>query len=111
MAVAGSSFAAAQAGFVILAAAIAPLTWWIARDAAARSALVGRRAATVAACAVMPRALDGGRRDGLALGLLLGAAYLSRQEAIWLGLAYVALLLGRAGGIRVAWRGLRWPVG
>ena len=142
MAVAGSSFAAAQVAFVALAAAIAPLTWWIARDAAARNALAGRRAATVAAgagmvaatfgpflvamagpdstvpftvfavaaCAVMPPALDGRRRAGLALGLLLGLAYLSRQEAIWLGLAYVALLLGRAGGIRVAWRGLRWPM-
>jgi hypothetical protein len=142
MAVAGPSFAAAQAAFVALGAAIAPLTWWIARDAAARNGLVGRRAATVAAgagivaaafgpflvaaagpdstvpftvfavaaSAVMPRALDGGRRAGLALGLLLGLAYLSRQEAVWVGLAYVVLLVGRDGGIRAAWRGLRWPV-
>ena len=142
MAVAGPSFAAAQAAFVALGAAVAPLTWWIARDAAARDGLAGRRAArvatgagivaaifgpflvaaagpdstvpftvfAVAACAVMPRALDGRRGAGLTLGLLLGLAYLSRQESIWLGLAYVVLLLGRDGGIRAAWQGLRWPM-
>ena len=50
---------------------------------------------------------------GSCLGILLGLAYLSRQEAIWLGVAYLVLLLGAAAsGSRWsgAWRGLRWPV-
>ena len=142
MVVAGPSFAVAQAAFVALGAAVAPLTWFIARDAAARHGLAGVRAGTVAlgaglvaacfgpflvaaagpdstvpftvcavaACVVMPRALGGSRRAGLALGLLLGLAYLARQEATWFGLAYLALLFGCPGGLRAAWRGLRWPL-
>lgn len=142
MAVAGPSFAAAQMAFVILGAAIAPLTWWVARDAAARVGLDGRRRATIAAgaglvaalfgpflvasagpdssvpftvfavgaCAVMPRAVGGGRLAGLSLGLLLGLAYLSRQEAVWVGLAYLVLLAGRSGGLSGAWSAVRWTL-
>jgi len=65
----------------------------------------------VAACWAMPRALDAasGRRWGVALGALLGLAYLARQEAVWLGLTYLLLLVPevrrRAPGERAAWLG------
>ena len=64
---------------------------------------------SLAACAVMPRALGAGRGAGVLLGGLLGLAYLSRQEAVWLGLAYL-LLVPRAQGVRVVWRAVRWPI-
>jgi hypothetical protein len=139
MTLAGPSFTAAQAGSVLLGAAIAPLTWWIARDAASRNGLAGARAIWVAlgaggvaavfgpfltamagpdsfvpftvfalaACALMPTAIDGGRGAGIALGLALGLAYLSRQEAIFFGLAYLAMAAARREGLAAA---LRWPV-
>jgi hypothetical protein len=154
MTIAGPWFAAAQASSVLLGAVLAPLAWWIARDAAARNGLGAARAnmvplgaglvaATfgpfltamagpdsfvpftvfaVAACALMPRALAGERGAGVALGLALGLAYLSRQEAIWFGLSFLLLLRGRgpAGdtGRRpgrhkpspAAWTALRWPL-
>ena len=105
---------------IVVGAALAPLTWYVADQAAAANGLTGRRRTTVAlgsglvaalfgpflvavtgpdssvpfavlavaACCAMPRALDAasGRRWGVALGVLLGLAYLARQEAIWLGL-------------------------
>jgi Dolichyl-phosphate-mannose-protein mannosyltransferase len=145
MVVLGPSLTAAQAATALLAATVAPLTWAVAVDAAARNGLEGRRATTVsvgaglvaavfgpfllaiagpdstapftvfavAACVAMPQALGGRAVAGLVLGVLLGLAYLSRQEAVWLGLAYLVLLLGttergrRSSG---AWLGLRWPV-
>ncbi|MFI5253968.1 MAG: glycosyltransferase family 39 protein [Candidatus Limnocylindrales bacterium] len=139
MAVAGTTFAAAQASSILLGAALAPLTWWIARDAAARNGLGGTRATVVAVgagivaaafgpfltamagpdsfvpftvfvvagCALMPRALQGGRWAGIGLGLALGLAYLSRQEALWFGLAYLVLALESR---RTAVGALRWPV-
>ncbi len=145
MLVLGPSLMAAQAATGLLAATVAPLTWAVAADAAARNGLDGRRATTVAvgaglvaavfgpfllaiagpdstapftvlavaACLAMPRAIRGGRGVGLALGLLLGLAYLARQEAIWLGVAYLVLLLGateRGRRVSGAWLGLRWPV-
>ncbi len=67
----------------------------------------------VAACLAMPRAMGGGRGAGLLLGVLLGLAYLSRQEAIWLAVAYLLLLVRAVGsGSRWSgvWLGLRWPV-
>ena len=126
MLVLGPSLTAAQAATGLLAAAVAPMTWAVASDAATRNGLQGRRATTVAvgaglvaavfgpfllavagpdstapftvfavaACLAMPRAIGGGRGAGLLLGLLLGLAYLSRQEAIWLGVAYLVLLVG-----------------
>ncbi len=63
----------------------------------------------VAACAVMPRAVEGGRAQLVALGVLLGLAYLTRMEAIWLGVAFAAFVanekrnwravVGRAGAV------------
>ncbi|MGH2407917.1 MAG: glycosyltransferase family 39 protein [Candidatus Limnocylindrales bacterium] len=139
MAVAGPSFAAAQASSVLVGALLAPLTWWVACIAAWRNGLGGPRATIVAigaglvaatfgpfltamagpdsfvpftvfvvgACLLVPRALQGGRGAGIALGVALGLAYLSRQEAIWFGLAYVLL----AGGGKRPWSSaLRWPL-
>lgn len=48
----------------------------------------------VAACVVMPLAVVGERRGLVGLGVLLGLAYLTRLEAVWLGLAFVALVVG-----------------
>ncbi len=72
----------------------------------------------VAACCAMPAALaaDTRWRPGLLLGVLLGLAYLARQEALWLGVTYL-LLLGpearrRTSGQRGAWlrRALLAPI-
>ncbi|MEA2677552.1 MAG: hypothetical protein QOJ81_1693 [Chloroflexota bacterium] len=54
----------------------------------------------VAASLFMPRAMTGERRYVVALGVTLGLAYLTRMEALWLGLAFVAgsLLAGRSAG-------------
>ena len=136
-----TSLLAAQVAMIVVGAALAPLTWYVADQAAAANGLTGRRRTTVAlgsglvaalfgpflvavtgpdssvpfavlavaACCVMPRALDAasGRRWGVALGALLGLAYLARQEAIWVGLTYLLLLLPelrrRASGERAAW--------
>ena len=139
----GPTFASAQLGFVVLGAALAPLAWWIARDAARRLALPANRASAVAAgtgllvavgapfvlatavpdstlpftvvgvaaCVAMPAAARGNRRALLAVGLLLGLAYLTRMEAIYLGLVFVLLawtagvrggqLVARVGGVAV----------
>lgn len=52
------------------------------------------------AALLMPRALrPGAMRARLGVGLALGLAYLSRSEAIWLGLTYLLLLVqARRGG-------------
>ncbi|MEO8625754.1 MAG: hypothetical protein ABI452_03550 [Candidatus Limnocylindrales bacterium] len=52
----------------------------------------------VAACLLMPRAAAGDRKHIVALGIVLGFAYLTRMEAVWLGLAFVVggLLVGRS---------------
>ncbi|MEO6350136.1 MAG: glycosyltransferase family 39 protein [Candidatus Limnocylindrales bacterium] len=47
----------------------------------------------VAACVAIPRAVAGDRRALIALGLLLGLAYLTRMEAIWIGLAFAFIAL------------------
>ena len=141
-----TTLVAAQASMIIVGAALAPLTWYVADQAAGANGLIGRRRTTVAvgsgavaalfgpflvtvagpdssvpfavlavaACCAMPRALDptAGRRWGVALGVLLGLAYLARQEAIWLGLTYLLLLVPdarrHAPGERVA-RFVAWP--
>ncbi len=116
----GTTFDAAQLGFALLGALLAPLAWLAARDAACRLALPERRAqsvtvgagvltalsaplllasaapdstlpfavAGVSACLLMPRAVDGNRGAIVALGIVLGLAYLTRMEAVWLGLAF-----------------------
>lgn len=130
MAVFGQSFSAAQLGFVLLGATLAPLAWLVARDTVRARKLDARRSMTieygaalltaisaslllamgapdstlpftvlgVAACLLMPRAMIGERRFVVALGLTLGLAYLTRMEAVWLGLAFVigSLLAGRS---------------
>ncbi len=53
----------------------------------------------VAACLVMPLAATGDRRAVVGLGLLLGLAYLTRLEAIYLGLTFVLLAAWRAGSV------------
>ena len=136
-----TSLFAAQLAMIVVGAALAPLTWYVADQAAASNGLTGRRRATVAlgsglvaalfgpflvavtgpdssvpfavlavaACCAMPRALDAasGRRWGVVLGVLMGLGYLARQEAIWLGLTYLLLLLPelrrRVPGERAAW--------
>jgi hypothetical protein len=61
----------------------------------------------VAACLLVPRAISGDRRVLVALGVALGAAYLTRMEAVWLGLAFVgAAFLGTRSLRRTAWLGL-----
>ncbi len=45
----------------------------------------------VGACIAMPAAARGSTRAVVALGLLLGLAYLTRMEAIYLGLAFIAI--------------------
>ncbi|HUP83528.1 MAG TPA: glycosyltransferase family 39 protein [Candidatus Limnocylindria bacterium] len=130
MAIFGESFSAAQLGFVLMGATLAPLAWLVARDTVNRLALGARRSMTielgaavltaisaplllatgapdstlpftvfgVAACLFMPRAIAGDRKFLVALGVTLGLAYLTRMEAIWLGLAFVigSLLAGRS---------------
>lgn len=130
MAIFGQSFSAAQLGFVLLGATLAPLAWLVARDTARALHLDERRSMTVelgaalltalsaplllatgapdstlpfavlgvGAALLMPRAIAGERRYLLALGVTLGLAYLTRMEAVWLGLAFVvgSLLTGRS---------------
>jgi 4-amino-4-deoxy-L-arabinose transferase-like glycosyltransferase len=65
----------------------------------------------VAACVVMPTAVKGNTNAVLAVGLLLGLAYLTRMEAIYLGVVFVGLawlsgvrgrsLAGRIGAVAV----------
>ncbi len=50
----------------------------------------------VAACLAMPHAARGNHRASVALGLVLGFAYLTRMEAIYLGLTF-ALFVALAG--------------
>ncbi len=131
MAIAGASLHAAQAGMALLGAAIAPIAWWVGREAASVSRLDGRRTAGVAitagllaavlapfvtavagpdsttpflvfgtlsailAPAALPSAIAVRRHawlPGLGFGVALGLAYLSRQEAIWIALAWLALV-------------------
>jgi hypothetical protein len=119
----GASFASAQLAYAIVGALLAPLTWYVARDAARRLHVPRRRATilsvgagvlaamvgplvlaaavpdsslpytviAVAACIALPAALGGERRAIVALGLLAGLAYLTRLEAAYLAVAFLAL--------------------
>ncbi len=134
-----TSFTSAQLGFALFGALLAPLAWWVARDAVHRLNLPSNRAEAVAigagllvavgapfvlaaavpdstlpftviavaACMAMPAAAHGSRRALLALGLLLGLAYLTRMESVYLGLVFIALAW--AAGVRG--RGLFMRVG
>jgi 4-amino-4-deoxy-L-arabinose transferase-like glycosyltransferase len=65
----------------------------------------------VAACLAMPAAAQGNGRAIVALGLLLGLAYLTRMEAVYLGVVFAAFLwsagahgkhaIGRIGAVAV----------
>ena len=137
----GPTFASAQLGFALVGAALAPLTWWIARDAATRLEVPGTRrqyvaagagliaavagplvlaaalpdstlpftVLVVAAAVAIPAAIKGRWPAALALGILLGLAYLTRMEAIWVGVVFIAMawaaglrgrrLVGRVGAV------------
>jgi 4-amino-4-deoxy-L-arabinose transferase-like glycosyltransferase len=143
MALLGPSLSTAQLAFALFGALLAPLTWWIAKDAAKRLALPADRQRAVAlgcgllaavaaplvlaaavpdstlpftvlaaaACVAIPIASRGNGRAIVALGVLLGVAYLTRIEAIYLGLVFVAFawsagargrqLLARVGAVTV----------
>jgi hypothetical protein len=126
----GPSFSAAQMGFVLLGATLAPMAWLVARDTARALKLDERRSMTVelgaalltassaplllatgapdstipfavlgvAAGLLIPRAVAGERKNVIALGVTLGLAYLTRMEAVWLGVAFVvgSLLAGQS---------------
>jgi 4-amino-4-deoxy-L-arabinose transferase-like glycosyltransferase len=47
----------------------------------------------VGGCLLMPAAANGERRALIGLGILLGLTYLTRFEAIWLGLTFAGLVL------------------
>jgi hypothetical protein len=53
------------------------------------------------ACWLAPRALDRGWRWGAALGVALGLAFLSRNEAIYIGAIWLGVALARRGGWRI----------
>ena len=46
--------------------------------------------AGVCACLLVPRAVGGSRAALVGVGVALGVAYLTRMEAVWLGVAFVA---------------------
>jgi hypothetical protein len=133
MQVLGPALASAQLGFAVLGAVLAPLTWLVARDAAARLDIRDGRAKwvaigaglfvavggpfvlsaavpdstlpftvfAVAACVAMPGAARGERAPIVALGVLLGLAYLTRMEAVYLGLVFVGVAWA-AGARRIS---------
>jgi hypothetical protein len=55
----------------------------------------------VAACAVMAPAVSGNRAAIVALGALIGLAYLTRMEAVWLGVAFVVFVALEKPGWRI----------
>lgn len=93
----------ARAKMVALGAGLlAAVTGPLVLSAAIPDSTLPFTVAAVGACAVVPSALAGGRRAIIGLGVLLGLAYLTRMEAVYLGLAFV--VLGRAA--RITWRDL-----
>jgi hypothetical protein len=128
MSLLGTSFAAAQWGAVLLGSLIAPLTWWVARDACQAVDLPADRAIAVSvgsglvaatlgalvmsaadpdsttpflifgttAAMLLSRALaKPSVVRGALFGVTLGLAYLSRQEAVWIAVTALVLLVGR----------------
>mgnify|MGYP000212141585 CR=1 FL=1 len=55
---------------------------------------------SVGACLVMPAAVGGDRRALIGLGVLLGLAYLTRLEAVWIGAGFVVLMLAARLSLR-----------
>jgi hypothetical protein len=127
------TFDAARLGGALLGALLAPLAWFVARDAADRLVLPNARRdwvaagagllaavcgpfllATavpdstlpftvlgVAACVAIPWAATGDRRPLIVLGVLLGLGYLTRMEAVWIGLAFAVVALRAPGTLTV----------
>jgi 4-amino-4-deoxy-L-arabinose transferase-like glycosyltransferase len=63
--------------------------------------------AGVSACLVVPRAVGGDRVALVAVGVALGLAYLTRMEAVWLGVAFlIAVYLATHSVRRAAMLGL-----
>jgi 4-amino-4-deoxy-L-arabinose transferase-like glycosyltransferase len=58
----------------------------------------------VGACLLMPAAASGERRALIGLGVLLGLTYLTRFEAIWLGLTFAGLVLVSRRALALALR-------
>ena len=132
MAVLGPSYGAAQIGFALLGAALAPLAWLLARDTVRRLGISGATATAITvgagvlaaisgplllsaaapdstlpftvlalvACLLMPRAAAGQRRQIVALGVCLGLAYLTRMEAVWLGIGFVVVCAAAGNSLR-----------
>jgi 4-amino-4-deoxy-L-arabinose transferase-like glycosyltransferase len=143
MALLGPTFDAARVASVVLGALLAPLAWYVAREAGLARGLPHGRVRwvalgagvlvgiggpfvfatavpdsampftflVVAACTAVPRALAGSRGALVALGVLLGLAYLTRMEAIWVGAAFAALALVRSPSRRSAVRRIAAVVG
>ncbi len=141
MAIAGTTFAAAQVSSIVMGALVPVLAWRIGADVAVERALPVGRARTfavgvgltsavylplvfhsslpdstmpfavfaLAACWLMARiARDpaGARwldRRVLALGLFIGLAALTRNEAIWLGLTWAIVAWFAVGITRAGW--------
>ncbi|MBA3778982.1 MAG: hypothetical protein H0X16_06765 [Chloroflexi bacterium] len=125
MAALGPSFASAQLSTIVVGSFIPPLTWAVARDAAARHGIPGARAETAAmgagllaailgpfliadaapesttpftalvllAALLTPMAVNRSLRGQVGLGATLGLAYLARQEAVYVGIAYLIFVM------------------
>jgi 4-amino-4-deoxy-L-arabinose transferase-like glycosyltransferase len=88
----GAGFLTAVAGPFVLSAAIPDST-------------LPFTVLAVASCVVMPKAARGDWRAIVALGLLLGLAYLTRMEAVYLGVVFVAAVwLAKARGAQLVRR-------
>lgn len=136
MALLGPTHTAAQAGSILLGSLVAPLAWWLGRDAAVSlgrpqdqvhsiavgsgllAAVLGPFVVAAAdpdsmtvflvtsalAAIAMQRTISAPTTAWcLLLGITLGLAYLSRQEAVWLGATYLVML----GVAQRSWRGRR----
>ena len=97
-----------RAWFVAVGAgALAAVAGPFLLSAAVPDSYVAFTVVAVAACLVMPRAATGSRSALIGLGVLLGLAYLTRMEAVWLGLTFVLFVaIGRPG-----WRSVVGRVG
>ena len=113
MAVFGSTFAAAQVSSVVVGALVPVLAWRLAADTGAERGLPPGRVAVLALGAgLMSRLARSPRRATrpprsrlgdprlLVLGLLVGLAALTRNEAAWLGLAWAIVAWSIPGTTR-----------
>lgn len=102
----------------LLAAVLAPFVTAVAGPDSTTPFLVFGTLAAVLGVRALPSAAAGSRRPwlaGVAFGVALGLAYLSRQEAIWIAIAWLGLLLAdlrhiRPGVVARSMVGALWPV-